>query len=84
MTEQRAGSLVWRTTALALLALFATISAAACGSSSSGEGQMNAFSVGSSPVVTVTVGNGDVDLVAGPAGEIKVKAELADAKNVEY
>ena len=66
------------------LATVLLVTLAACESSSSGEGQMNAFSVGSSPVVTVTVGNGDVDLVVGPAGEIKVKAELEDAKNVEY
>ena len=84
VTGQRAGSAIWRTAALALLVIFATISVAACGSSSSKETRKNTFSVGSNPVVKVTVGNGDVDLVVGPAGEIAVTAELRDSENVEY
>ena len=66
---------------LLTLVLCGTISLVACASK---ETRLNTFSVGASPVVEVTVGNGDVSLVVGPEGEITVTAELQKPDRVEY
>lgn len=66
---------------LSILVLFGTISLVACRTT---ETQTNTFSVGSSPAVEVTVGNGDVSLVVGPEGEITVTAELQNMGRAEY
>ena len=66
---------------LLTLVLFGTISLVACGPT---ETRTNTFSVGSSPSVEVTVGNGDVSLVVGSEGEITVAAELLNPEKAEY
>lgn len=70
------------TAVLATLAVLAMVSAIACTSPTETRG--DSFPVGASPDVTVEVGNGDVDLVVGAAGEIGVTAELRNPEKVEY
>jgi DUF4097 and DUF4098 domain-containing protein YvlB len=67
---------------LLTLFLFGTVSMLACASSK--DTRENTFSVGSNPVVEVEVGNGNVDLVLGTAGQIIVVAKLHKPESVEY
>ena len=61
--------------------LLSTISLIACGST---EPRMNTYSVGASPAVDITVGNGNVILVVAQEGEIIVTSELRKPDSVEY
>ena len=42
------------------------------------------FGVGSNPVVNTDIGNGDVELILGPADSITVTAELRKPESIEY
>jgi hypothetical protein len=44
----------------------------------------DSFSVGASPVLVVTSGNGSIDVETGPAGTIRVQATLRNAPRVQY
>ncbi len=66
---------------LLALGLFSTMSLVACGPT---ESRTNTFSVGASPAVDVTVGNGNVSLVVAEEGEIIVTADLRKPDSVEY
>lgn len=68
--------------AILILVLIGSISVVGCASDK--ETQTDTFSVGLGPAVEVAVGNGDVDLVVGSEGEIKVTAELQDPEKIEY
>jgi hypothetical protein len=67
--------------ALLILVSLGTMSLTACGPT---ETRTNNFSVGASPEVEVEVGNGNVSLVVGEAGEINVEAVLRSPDNIDY
>ena len=66
---------------LLIFALIGTMFLTACGPT---ETRTNTFSVGAIPEVEVEVGNGNVKLVVGEAGEIDVEAVLRSPDNVDY
>ena len=66
---------------LLILALPGTMFLTACGPT---ETRTNTFSVGASPEVEVEVGNGNVSLVVGEAGDINVEAVLRSPDNIDY
>ena len=66
---------------LLALGLLSTMSLVACGSTKT---LVSNFSVGASPAVEVTVGNGNVSLVVAREGEIIVTTELQKPDSVEY
>ena len=67
--------------AVLLILVLLTTSLTACGPT---ETRMNTFSVGVSPEVEVEVGNGNVSLVVGEAGEINVETVLRNPDNIDY
>ena len=48
------------------------------------ETKADMFGVGSNPVVNTDIGNGDVELILGPADSITVTAELRKPESIEY